>query len=184
MLVKKSAPVSGKIQPLFLLLALFPIGVLSLVLTLFSRKQSSIDQPGIKSANPTASQAPKTCPEALDAARLTIAANGGQIYEFRRGEMRPYAVNPFSFNEYATFSLSGSDGAGRFMDSGDVQREIAEDVLRACDTTTKVTFGVNQTDYIITWFRMPNGSVQKGVCRDPNRSNGYSELPWGEYICL
>ena len=66
----------------------------------------------------------------------------------------PTAVNPFSFNEYATFSLSSTQGTERFMNSGDIQRQIAEDILKSCDTTTKVTFGVNQTDYIITWFRM------------------------------
>lgn len=182
--MQKTPSSTGKIQPLFLLVALFPIGVVSLGIALINKKQSSTYQPGIKSASPSASQAPKTCPEALDAARGTIAANGGQVDEFRSGEMRPYAVNPFSFNEYKTFSLSGSEGTGRFMDSGDVQRQITEDILKACDTTTKVTFGVNQTDYIITWFRMPDGLVQKGVCREPNRNNDYSELPWGEYVCL
>jgi len=182
--MQKHASVLGKIQPLFLLIALFPIGVVSLGIALLSKKQSSADQPAIKSVGPTASEAPRTCAETVDAARGTVAANGGQVDEFRSGEMSPMAVNPFSFNEYATFSLSGSEGTTRFMDSDDIQRQIAEDILKSCDTTTKVTFGVNQTDYIITWFRMPNGSVQKGVCREPNRNIGYTELPWGEYVCL
>ncbi len=181
--MQKSSSATGKIQPLFLLVALFPIGVVSLGIALLNKKQSSTYQPGIKTAIPSASQAPKTCPEALDAARGTITANGGQVDEFRSGEMSPYAVNPFLFNDYATFNLSSAEGTGRFMNSGEIQRQIAEDILRACDTTTKVTFGVNQTDYIITWFRMPNGPVQKGVCREPNRNNNYSELPWGDYVC-
>ena len=182
--MKKSASVFGKIQPLFLLVALFPVGVVSLGIAFLSKRQSSTYQSGIKSAEPRASQEPKTCAQSLDAARGTIVANGGQVDEFRSGEMSPMAVNPFSFNEYATFSLSGTEGTGRFMDSGDIQRQIAEDILKSCDATTKVTFGVNQTDYIITWFRMLNGSVQKGVCREPNRNIGYNELPWGEYVCL
>ena len=182
--MKKSASVFGKIQPLFLLVALFPVGVVSLGIAFLSKRQSSTYQSGIKSAEPGASQEPKTCAQSLDAARGTIVANGGQVDEFRSGEMSPMAVNPFSFNEYATFSLSGTEGTGRFMDSGDIQRQIAEDILKSCDATTKVTFGVNQTDYIITWFRMPNGSVQKGVCREPNRNIGYNELPLGEYVCL
>ncbi|WP_156797890.1 hypothetical protein [Synechococcus sp. CB0205] len=171
--MKKSASVFGKIQPVFLLIALFPVGVVSLGIALLSKRQSAIYQPGTK-----------TCAESLEAARRMIAANGGQVDEFTSGEMSPMAVNPFSFNEYATFSLSGTEGTERFMNSSDTQRQIAEDILKSCDTTTKVTFGVNQTDYIITWFRMPNGSVQKGVCREANRNIDYTELPWGEYVCL
>lgn len=168
---------NGKIQPIFLLIAIFPVGVVSLGILLVSRKQSYTHQS-------QGSQATKTCPEAIDDARGLIALNSGQVEEFRSGEMDPKAVNPFPFNEYATFSLSGTEGTGRFMNADDVQLEIARNILESCDKTTKVTFGVNRSDYIITWFRMQNGSVQKGVCREPNRNMNPNELPWGEYICL
>ena len=181
---KQQTSTSGKIQPVFLLIALFPLGVAGVCISLLTRRQTYTNQPSIKSADPSVSQVPQTCPEALEAARGSIAANGGKVDDFRTGEMRPYATNPFSFNEYATFSLSGSENTPSFMDNGDAQRQITEEILRSCNTTTKVTFAVSQTDYIITWFRMPNGTIQKGVCREPNRNAAYEELPWGEYICV
>lgn len=177
---KRSSSPGQTPQPFLLLVLLFPIG---LILTAVSLLQKRDGPTSVGSTQPERS-APKSCSEAISEATTSLSSSGSTVTETRSGEMRPGAVNPFSFNEYLTFSLDGSGNTSSFMSNNDKQRLLAQSILDSCQSTTKVTFGVNGTDYILTWFRMPGNTIQKGVCRDPNINDPYQQLPWGEYVCV
>lgn len=182
--MKKSSKHSNKNSaPWIFLVFLFPLGLIATSITILQRRQQ-VGSPYTAGDQNISSERPKTCSEAMASASATASSLGTAITETRNGEMSPIAVNPFPFKEYIAFTLEGSEATSRFMDNDEAQRSITEDILQVCQSTTKVTFAVNQTDYIITWFRMPGNTIQKGICRDPNINDPYQQLPWGEYVCL
>jgi|GEM_PF-2205521 len=60
---------------------------------------------------------------------------------------------------------------------------ISKDVIEHCETVSKVSFNLDQTDWEDTYGLLGQGRVGEFRCVEPGRGSGAS-LAWGYNTCL
>lgn len=85
------------------------------------------------------------------------------------------------FNSENLYIKKTTFNAENFMNSTGIQLRLAMRVMKACPSTSKVSFGFAKSGYWIDYFRMPSGQVRKGIPLDCGRENGNEALQWGYY---
>jgi len=85
------------------------------------------------------------------------------------------------FNSENPFIRKGAFIAENFMNSRSIQLRLAKRVMEACPSTSKVTFGIENSGYHSPYFRMPSGLIRGGIPLDCGRDLG-SILQWGYFV--
>jgi len=104
------------------------------------------------------------------------------------GEIRSFDVSS-SYPDYPAgrpmsyrFRIGGS-AAKDIMMSPQLMTMISKDVIEHCDTVSKVSFNLDQTDWEDTYGLLGQGRVGEFRCVEPGRGSGAS-LAWGYNTCL
>lgn len=184
--------IDSKSRLILAFLALFPIGLIffGTVLLLVQRK---LTLPNF--INNQASNYYSTCDGFIKSrlGKLKLQKNI-QFQKAIRAEMTNhytniynYESNPFSSNQYLTLTFTNEPNSIQLIDDELAQEIVASDVLAKCTQVAKVTFAINSSDDIVTWFRMNNPTstevnVQKGECQSEAKKK-VSDLLWGQYLC-
>ena len=79
------------------------------------------------------------------------------------------------------FKLDGS-ATSNVMNSSQMLSALSTRVINGCDSVSKVTFGVNRTDWYSIYGYMGEGRVGAFRCVEPDRSR--RTLAWGYTVCL
>jgi hypothetical protein len=105
------------------------------------------------------------------------------VLEIRRSDVSTnYADYPAGRPISYRFKLSGS-AAADIMNSSRLMTTLSQEIIESCDTVSKVTFGVDQTDWESTYGLLGQGRVEGFRCVEAGRGQS-SSLAWGYKFCL
>jgi hypothetical protein len=71
--------------------------------------------------------------------------------------------------------------ASSVMLSPVLQKAIASDIIKSCDSVGAVWYGKQQTDWYFTFGLMPSGTIERFKCIDAPQVN---RISWGQQVCL
>lgn len=125
-----------------------------------------------------------TCPAALQSvqAQLKAKPNLEIVSVTKRTVTEAYPDHPNGRPDWYVFSLRGRS-AESLLNSPRLMTTLASQIIRNCETTSLVLFGLANSGYTALLGLMPDGSIQPFECLEPGR--GASNRPaWGKTICV
>jgi hypothetical protein len=122
----------------------------------------------------------KACESTLSKVRNQIEESKSNVVNIDRYEHR-YTDYPSNRHLAYSFWLTGS-GVSNIINSPVFLTALSTDIFSNCNTVGIVKFGFYQSENVVTYGFMKNGSVKKFKCIDANRNRQTD--PWGYVSCV
>ena len=110
-----------------------------------------------------------------------VAVENSDINPFPGSYIRVFTMIT-NYSDTRAWVKKATSNAENFMSSPGIQLRLANKVMEACPSTSKVTFGFERSGYWIPYFRWPSGQIRRGIPLNCDRDSMNRKLQWGYYV--
>jgi hypothetical protein len=131
-----------------------------------------------------------SCKSSLDNVRSDIENRiGGRLVSVRSDSVSPNSPFPERPSEVSITLYGEHNGNSRFnqksldiMNSKALTLQYARQILQACDSYSKVSIGIDHSDYVTSFSLLPSGEVREDECVGFQGPGVWPK--WGQMRCL